>query len=104
MQAPDISVVIPTLKRLDALERCMAALVAQDFDRKRFEIIVADGADENAVRQVVGRWAMLTNGAPLIRYLPAAVSPGPAGARNIGWRAAKGEVIAFTNDASVPRP
>ncbi len=104
MESPHISVVVPTLDRLDALERCLAALVAQDFDPKGFEIIVSDAADESAVRQIVGRWAMLTHGAPLIRYVPAAAAHGPAGARNFGWRPAKGEVIAFTNDASVPRP
>jgi GT2 family glycosyltransferase len=103
MEPPDISVVIPTLNRPDTLERCIAALVAQDFAGKRFEIIVADAADETAVRQIVGRWAMLTHGAPLIRYIPAASAHGPSGARNLGWKAAAGEVIAFTNDASVPR-
>ena len=103
METPDISVVIPTHNRLDELERCLAALVAQDFEAKRFEIVVADAADERAVRQIVGRWAMLTHGAPLIRYIPAAAACGPSGARNLGWKAAKGEVIAFTNDASVPR-
>ena len=103
MNAPDISVVVPTLRRRDALEGCLAALVAQDFDAERFEIIVADAADESAVRQIVGRWAMLTRGAPLIRYVPAAASHGPAGARNLGWRAAQGDIIAFTNDLAVPR-
>lgn len=103
ISVPDISVVITTLDRLDDLERCIAALVAQDFPAQRFEIVVADAADQSAVRQVAGRWAMLTHGAPLIRYVPAAAAHGPASARNFGWRAAKGEVIAFTNDASVPR-
>lgn len=100
---PDISVVIPTLDRLDSLERCIAALMAQDFDGKRFEIIVADAGEGSAARQLVGRWAMLTRGAPLIRYATATGACGPAGARNLGWRAAKGGVIAFTNDESVPR-
>ena len=102
VETPDISVVVPTLRRLDALERCLAALVAQDFEGKRFEIIVADAGHETAVRQIVGRWAMLAHGAPLIRYIPAELQ-GPAAARNLGWRAAHGEVIAFTNDESVPR-
>ncbi|MGZ5035209.1 MAG: glycosyltransferase family 2 protein [Usitatibacter sp.] len=103
MEAPDISVVIPTLHRLDALERCIAALVAQDFPRDRFEIIVADAGFDSNVRQVAGRWAMLTHGAPLLRYVPTRESLGPAGARNAGWRAARGEIVAFTNDESVPR-
>ncbi len=103
MDIPDISVVIPTLDRLDSLERCIAALMAQDFEGKRFEIIVADAGEGSAVRQRVGRWAMLTRGAPLIRYATATGACGPAGARNLGWRAAKAGVIAFTNDESVPR-
>jgi GT2 family glycosyltransferase len=103
VEAPDISVVIPTLARPEALERCIAALVAQDFPRHRFEIVIADAAGEARVRQIAGRWAMLTQGAPLIRYVPADMSPGPAAARNVGWRAAQGEVIAFINDESLPR-
>ena len=103
MDKPDISVVIPTHERLAALEGCIAALVAQDFDAMRFEIVVADAASESAVRRSIGRWAMLTHGAPLIRYVHAAPARGPAAARNLGWRAAQGDVIAFTNDLSVPR-
>jgi len=103
VNTPDISVVVPTLRRRDALEGCLAALVAQDFEGKRFEIVVADAGEEAAVRQIVGRWAMLTRGVPLIRYVPAGAARGPAGARNLGWQAAKGDVIAFTNDLSVPR-
>lgn len=103
VEAPDISVVIPTLDRLDSLERCLAALVAQDFKGERFEVVVADAGFDSKVRQVVGRWAMLTRGAPLLRYVPADEQLGPAGARNAGWKAARGEIIAFTNDESVPR-
>ena len=93
MNTPDISVVVPTLRRRDALEGCLAALVAQDFEGKRFEIVVADAGEEAAVRQIVGRWAMLTRGAPLIRYVPAGAARGPAGARNLGRQGAKGDVI-----------
>ena len=78
-------------------------MVSQDFDGQRFEIVVADARGEATVRRAVARWAMLTGGAPIIRYVHAADAQGPAGARNFGWRAAKGEVIAFTNDLSVPR-
>ena len=102
VEAPDISVVVPTLDRPDSLERCIAALVAQDFERHRFEVVVADAKGDARVRQIVGRWAMLTHGAPLLRYVDATEAHGPAGARNAGWRAAKGEVIAFTNDEAVP--
>jgi GT2 family glycosyltransferase len=102
VETPDISVVIPTLSRPESLERCLAALVAQDFPGARFEVVVADAGFDNEVRQIVGRWAMLTRGAPVLRYVPADKALGPAGARNAGWRSAKGEVIAFTNDEAVP--
>lgn len=42
--------------------------------------------------------------APRLRYLPAASSRGPAAARNLGWQAARGEIIAFTDDDCIPTP
>ncbi len=37
-----------------------------------------------------------------VRYIPVMCSHGPAAARNIGWQAARGEVIAFTDDDCIP--
>jgi GT2 family glycosyltransferase len=40
---------------------------------------------------------------PALRYLqPPAGARGPAAARNCGWRAAHGEIIAFTDDDTIP--
>lgn len=100
---PQISVVIPTRGNAEALERCLAALVAQDFDRREFEVIVVDATFDSRIRQVVGRWGMLTHGAPAMRYIPADAASGSAAARNAGWRAASGEIVAFTRDFLVPR-
>src|SRR5207248_10211948 len=36
--------------------------------------------------------------------VPVQHAHGPAAARNAGWRAARGEVIAFTDDDTVPDP
>jgi len=42
-----ISVVVPTYHRPDLLSKCLQALVAQQFDRNEYEIIiVSDGPDE----------------------------------------------------------
>ncbi len=46
----------------------------------------------------------LVESLPAVRYIPAAEMRGPAAARNRGWRAALGEVIAFTDDDCIPAP
>ena len=98
------SVVVPTYRRPDLLERCLAALLAQDLDPHLFEIVVADDAAEPRVRHLVARREARTNGAPMIRYVAVTGTRGPAGARNRGWEVASGDIIAFTDDDTVPRP
>lgn len=39
-----------------------------------------------------------------IRYLPQPISRGAATARNRGWQAARGRIVAFTNDECLPQP
>jgi glycosyltransferase involved in cell wall biosynthesis len=97
-----ISVVVPTYRRPELLERCVAALVAQDYPREAFEVIVADDGAEDRVRRMTHHWALLTQGAPMIRYVGVTATQGPAGARNRGWEQARGEVVAFTDDDTVP--
>src|SRR5207245_7591311 len=64
--------------------------------------IVADNAGSADTKRLVGKWS--TNIGPALRYVPAANPRGPAAARNAGWRAANGEVIAFTDDDCIPEP
>jgi len=74
---PVVSVVVPTCGRPELLSRCLAALEAQSLPAERFEIIVVD--DTRSRR-------------------------GPAAARNKGWRRARADIIAFTDDDTVPDP
>ena len=39
-----VSVVVPTYRRPELLDRCLAALAAQDFDGAVYEILIADDA------------------------------------------------------------
>ncbi len=43
-------------------------------------------------------------GAPCLRYIALPNRRGPAAARNVGWRKAAGEIIAFTDDDCIPTP
>src|SRR4051812_48386246 len=93
-----VSVVIPTYRRPDLLGRCLAALAAQDFDPSAYELLVADDAASDATRKQVE--ALTAH--PAVRYVPVTGPHGPAAARNAGWRAARGPVIAFTDDDCIP--
>jgi len=100
-----VSVVTPTNRRPDLLDRCLAALLAQDIDSCDYEVIVVDDAACDVTRQQIERWA--SRGAAYghtVRYLPATGGRGPAAARNRGWRAARAPIIAFTDDDCVPAP
>jgi GT2 family glycosyltransferase len=102
-----VSVVVPTCARPELLDRCLAGLVAQRFDPAQFEIIVVDDRPSFATRDVVIEWAkhaVRPGASPLVTYLPSPGPRGPAAARNHGWRAARGRIVAFTDDDTVARP
>jgi glycosyltransferase involved in cell wall biosynthesis len=86
-RTPDISVVVPTYRRPEMLERCLASLLTQDCDPARYEIIVCDDGPDDATRASVERIAheYAANG-PRIRYVPVTSTQGPAGARHPGGR------------------
>ena len=96
-----VSVVVPTFRRLDMLQRCLAALLAQRMPPASFEIIVVDDGHEDEVEEAVEALARIP-GLPPLRYLRSQPGRGPAVARNCGWRAAEGELIAFTDDDTIP--
>jgi glycosyltransferase involved in cell wall biosynthesis len=102
--APQVSVVIPTCRRPDLLQRCLAALLKQTLERSRYEVIVVDDGQTEDTRALVERLAGQAQGRPLLRYLRPQGTRGPAAARNRGWRAATGEVVAFTDDDTIPQP
>lgn len=100
---PRVSVVIPTYHRTDLLRRCLGAVChsAAICDPGMVEVIVADDAADEETRRCVESFG----GRDVeMRYVPVAGRHGPAAARNAGWRAARGEIIAFTDDDCVPQP
>ncbi|MBA2287017.1 MAG: glycosyltransferase [Ktedonobacteraceae bacterium] len=100
-----VSVVVPTFKRPDLLNRCLEALTAQRFDPTAYEILIVDDAACDDTQCLVERWSgCVQERGHTLRYIPVLGAHGPAAARNTGWQAAQGECIAFTDDDCIPTP
>jgi GT2 family glycosyltransferase len=114
-----VSVVVPTYKRPNLLRNCLSALVRQTFPHDQYEIIIVDDAGSDDTRglaenfspqtpsmevQPVSRSGPEAGCCPRIRYAATTLTHGPAAARNLGWRMAHGEIIAFTDDDCLPEP
>ncbi len=100
------SIVIPTYKRHDLLRRCLEAACRQQWQGDAYEVIIADDSASAATRQFVEGFAQELSSDPacVVRYVAVEHARGPAAARNAGWHAARGEVIAFTDDDCIPSP
>jgi cellulose synthase/poly-beta-1,6-N-acetylglucosamine synthase-like glycosyltransferase len=98
---PLASIVIPTFRRPELLDRCLTAVTNQKLEGTRYEVVVVDDGPCDKTRAIVQSWSQRTP-VPRIRYLVALHTQGPAAARNLGWRAAHGDIIAFTDDDCVP--
>jgi glycosyltransferase involved in cell wall biosynthesis len=99
---PAVSVVIATRDRPVRLAQALAALRAQDAPPGTFEVIVVDDASGPETERVL-READLGPGLEL-RVLHKERAGGPGAARNDGWRIARGDLIAFTDDDCVAGP
>jgi O-antigen biosynthesis protein len=96
---PEVSVIVPTYRRPDDLMRCVDSILATGYPR--LEVIVVDNApdDPRTATLVARRYA----GDGRVRFLREA-RPGASRARNLGVRAAGGEIVAFTDDDIVVDP
>jgi len=92
----EVSVVVATYKRDGLLRRCLDVIASQDLPNDRYEVIVVDDAQGSTAAGVVADVAGQNPGLRML-CLPGK-SRGPATARNIGWRPAAADVIAFTDD------
>lgn len=98
--APDVSVVCSTFERAHKLPALFAALEAQTLDPERFEVIIVnDGSRDDTATTL----EQLARGSKLhIRVVTLETNHGRAEGRNVGWRAARAPVVAFTDDDCAP--
>ena len=97
-----VSVVVPTCGRVELLERCLGALDAQEIPASMYEVVVVDDSADGSATAVAERIA--SEATMTLRCVRSGSLSGPAHARNVGWRAARGGIIAFTDDDCVPSP
>lgn len=96
---PSVSVVVASRNRAQRLPRLAAALCTQAYDGS-FEVIVVDDASTDETPTVL---LGLAREWPALRWLRQERRCGPGGARNAGWCAARGDLVAFTDDDAVPQ-
>jgi glycosyltransferase involved in cell wall biosynthesis len=96
-----ISVVVPTRDRARRVVRLLDALAAQDIGEP-FEVVVVDDGSTDETLSSLRAYAAERPFS--LSVVTSEQSSGPAGARNRGWRSARGSLIAFTDDDCVPAP
>lgn len=98
-----VSVVVASHARHLRLRWLLNALEEQTLDSRRWEVLVVHDYENATAERVIGRHPLREAG----RLRDIAIAPGtgsPARQRNLGWREAAGELIAFVDDDCRPEP
>ena len=95
-ERPFISVIVATLNRTHYLEKCLRAILANTYDE--YEIIIIDQGNDNQTKVLIDSRFSNTG---RIRYMHTSTI-GLSHARNLGWKNARGDIIAFIDDDAIP--
>ncbi len=95
-----VTVAIPTYNRADYLRQTLAGLVAQQFPRHHYEILVIDNNSRDHTAAVVAEFAAAQPAPRLIRE----EKQGLDHARNRALTEARGEIIVFGDDDILVQP
>jgi len=99
VDAPFVSVIVPTRDRPDQISSCLRSLLALHYPQ--YEIIVVDNAPSTTATADFIRQTY--RNVPQVRYVRED-RPGGSWARNRGIMAARGEILAFADDDVVIDP
>jgi len=92
----EISVVVPYAGGLELLERQLAALTSgQDFAGDYEVVVSVNSANCDLPPEEVAAGGSPNFDGGRVRFVPSHAAPGPSGARNVGWRASRGDFVLF---------
>ncbi|MBL7196849.1 MAG: glycosyltransferase [Candidatus Omnitrophica bacterium] len=90
----ELSIIIPAYNRKETLKRCLLSLDEQDYPKDKYEFIVVDDGSSDGTIEFVQALAEKHRNFHYIQQY----RKGPASARNLGIKKARGEIIGFTDD------
>lgn len=96
MMAPFVSIIVPAFNAETTLPACLASLVAQDYPKDRYEVLVVDNRSHDRTADIIRSFPMT--------YLSEIKRQSSYAARNAGIRRASGEILAFTDADCVADP
>ena len=96
---PTVSVVVPTYNRRAGLKRLLAALARQSHPASDFEVVVVDDGSTDDTPALLRGFR-----APYHLVWHSQANSGPAAARNLGLRLARGRLLVFLDDDVEPLP
>ena len=94
-----ISVVLTTYNRKEKLEKTLKSLLDQKYS-VNYEVIVIDNGSSDGTTDYLKQLGKQFGNLKLLEHGMGNV--GPAKARNLGVKQAKGEIVAFTDDDCIP--
>jgi glycosyltransferase involved in cell wall biosynthesis len=97
-----ISIIIPTFNRIDSLIKGIENICNQDFPSNEYEIIIVDDGSTDDTGEKI-KCLQKENNKYSIQYFKQE-NKGPATARNLGIKNAKGNIILFIGDDIIPAP
>ncbi|VVB89285.1 Glycosyltransferase AglE [uncultured archaeon] len=93
--SPYVSIIVPTYNRKDLLKKSIESLLNQTYPKNKYEIIIVDDGSTDGTEKLVKE---LMGQAPDKIKSFTQDNKGPASARNIGIKYARGEFIGFIDD------
>ncbi len=92
---PRVSAIVCTYNRAGRLERCLRSLACQVPPPGGLEIVVVDDGSADGTARLCER---LAGEVANLRYVSCGANRGLATARNVGMRAARGDLLLYTDD------